>query len=177
MTWKSYAAMSGATVLAGWLASSPASNAPASTAASRPPSPRRDAQPASDIEQQATRLQSRLRAERAYSAPQRNPFRFAAREAADADIAERAAIAELSAPPVDLAPSAPAVSVAGIAEEQIDGRVERTAILSSPLGVLLVREGEEILGYYRVTRIEGEAVEVVGLADGVPLRLTMGTPR
>lgn len=176
MTWKSYAAMSGATVLAGWLASSPSSNAPASTVVSRPPSPRRDAQPASDIEQQATRLQSRLRAERAYSAPQRNPFRFAAREA-DADTSERAAIPELSAPPVDLAPAAPAVSVAGIAEEQIDGRVERTAILSSPLGVLLVREGEEILGYYRVTRIEGEAVEVVGLADGVPLRLTLGTRR
>jgi hypothetical protein len=176
MTWKAYAAVSSATVLAGWLASSPSSNEPASPVASRPQSPRRDAQPASDIEQQATRLQSRLRAERAYSEPQRNPFRFAAREAGDADIAERAPIPELPAAPVDLAPAAPAVSVAGIAEEQVDGRIERTAILSSPLGVLLVREGEEILGYYRVTRIEGEAVEVVGLADGVPLRLTLGTP-
>ena len=177
MTWKSYVAMSGATVLAGWLASSPSSNAPASTAVSRPPSPRPDAQPANDIEQQATRLQSRLRAERAYSEPQRNPFRFADREAAGPQIGERASIPELPTEPVDVGPVAPPVSVAGIAEEQIDGRVERTAILSSPLGVLLVREGEEILGYYRVTRIEGEAVEVVGLADGVPLRLTLGTPR
>ena len=84
---------------------------------------------------------------------------------------------ELPTKPVDVGPVAPPVSVAGIAEEQIDGRVERTAILSSPLGVLLVREGEEILGYYRVTRIEGEAVEVVGLADGAPLRLTLGAPR
>lgn len=176
MTWKSYAAVSGATVLAGWLASSPSTNAPTSVVA-RSPSPRRDAQPASDIEQQATRLQSRLRAERAYSAPQRNPFRFDAREAAGSEIAERDPIPELPTDPVDLAPPAPPVSVAGIAEEQTDGGVVRTAILSSPMGVLLVREGEEILGYYRVTRIEGEAVEVVGLADGVPLRLTLGTPR
>jgi hypothetical protein len=177
MTWKSYVAVSSATVLAGWLASSPSSNEPASAVVSRPQSPRRDAQPANDIEEQATRLQSRLRAERAYAEPQRNPFRFAAREAAGDDSADRGSIPELPSEPVDLPPSAPAVSVAGIAEEQIDGRVVRTAILSSPLGVLLVREGEEILGYYRVTRIEGEAVELVGLADDMPLRLTLGTPR
>ena len=123
------------------------------------------------------RLQSRLRAERAYSAPQRDLFRFADREAAGSDLAERGPIPELPTEPVDLGPTAPALTVAGIAEEQLDSRVERTAILSSPMGVLLVREGEEILGYYRVTRIDAEAVELAGLADGVSLRLTLGNPR
>jgi hypothetical protein len=130
-----------------------------------------------DIEQQATRLQSRLRAERAYSEPQRNPFRFAAQEAADAELVDRGPIPELPTEPGDLGPTAPAVTLAGIAEEEVDGRAQRTAILSSPMGVLLVREGEEILGYYRVTRIESDAVEVVGLADGITLRLPLGGAR
>jgi hypothetical protein len=174
MTWKSYAAVSGATVLAGWLASSPASNTPAGRAVSSRPSPRRGATSVSDIEQQATRLQSRLRAVRAYNEPHRNPFRFAGRAEAATNEGEFDPVVESALPPVDLAPAAPRISVAGIAEEQSDGRVERTAILSSPMGVLLVREGEEVLGYYRVTRIDSEAVELVGLNDGTATRLTLG---
>jgi hypothetical protein len=67
------------------------------------------------------------------------------------------------------------VSVAGIAEEQRDGRVERTAILSSPMGVLLVHEGDTIVDDYRVGRIEAESVEVVRVSDGTSTRLTLGT--
>ena len=67
MTWKSYAAVSGATVLAGWLASSPPSNTPGSTAGSATRSPRRPSPAATDIEQQAARLQSRLRSVREYA--------------------------------------------------------------------------------------------------------------
>ena len=79
-------------------------------------------------------------------------------------------------PPIDLVPAGPRVSVAGIAEEQLDGRVERTAILSSPMGVLLVHEGDTVLDDYRVGRIEAESVELVRLSDGTSTQLTFGAP-
>ena len=80
-------------------------------------------------------------------------------------------------PPIDLVPAGPRVSVAGIAEEQLDGRVERTAILSSPMGVLLVHEGDTVLDDYRVGRIEAESVELVRLSDGTSTQLTFGAPQ
>ena len=177
MTWKSYAAVSGATVLAGWLASSPPSNTPQRAAVSSPAAPRRRDAAVTDIQEQATRLQSRLRAPRAYAEPRRNPFRFAERVSAASSRPEEALGPEAPAPPVDLGPPAPRIVVAGIAEEDVDGRVERTAILSSPMGVMLVREGEEILDYYRVNKIEAEAVELVRLTDGTPTRFTFATPQ
>ena len=177
MTWKSYAAVSGATVLAGWLASSPPSNTPPPAAAASPRTPRHRDASVNDIQEQATRLQSRLRGPRAYAAPQRNPFRFAERVSTPSSRAEQPLVPETPTEPVDLAPPAPRIVVAGIAEEEVDGRVERTAILSSPMGVLFVHEGDEILNYYRVNRIEAEAVEFLRLTDGAPTRFTFGTPQ
>ena len=58
-----------------------------------------------------------------------------------------------------------------VTEDQVELRVERMAILSSPAGVLLVHEGEEVLGKYRVLKIESEAVELLSHADGTTLRL------
>ena len=69
---------------------------------------------------------------------------------------------------------APVVSLAGIAEDKIDepggSRIERTAVLSTPDGVLLVREGDDVLGLYRVVTIESGAVELER-ADGTTLRI------
>jgi hypothetical protein len=39
--------------------------------------------------------------------------------------------------------------------------------------VLLVKEGEEILGRYRVARIGSDAVELLSLEDGATLRLLL----
>jgi hypothetical protein len=176
MTWKSYAAVSGATVLAGWLASAPPANAPASAASASRQAARPSATAPSDIEQQAMRLQARLRAERAFREPERNPFRFGARRSAAAGAARAVAEPESPAPPpVNAAPPAPLVSLSGIAEDRMGDRVDRTAILSSPAGVLLVHEGDEILGYYRIGRIETEAVELIAVRDGATRRLTLGT--
>jgi hypothetical protein len=142
--------------------------------APRPPAPRGAA--ALDIEREADRLQVRVRREVEYTQPQRNPFRFgAARPAVEpgGDIAEPAP-APL-APPVAIpfvAPS-PVMKLAGIAEDQKGEQMERTAILSSPSGVLLVHEGDAVMGDYRVGRIESEAVELVKV-DGSTLRLTLG---
>ena len=67
MNWKSYAAVSGATVLAGWFASTPPSNAPAGAPAPSAPQPAAAANAPTDIELQAMRLQARLGAERVYA--------------------------------------------------------------------------------------------------------------
>jgi hypothetical protein len=173
VTWKSYVAVSGATVLAGWLASTPPSNAPESAAPGRrQPAAPRDV-PASDIEREAERLQVRVRREVEYTRPQRNPFRFGAGRP-DADRGGDLPAPVPPAQPIVTAPVAPPplVSLSGIAEDQDGQRVERTAILSSPSGVLLVKEGDPVLGDYRVARIESEAVELLK-TDGSTLRLTL----
>ena len=73
MTWKSYAAASGATVLAGWLASSPPETVAngAAVVRSRPARASVSAASASDIEEQASRLQARIRRETSYARPAR----------------------------------------------------------------------------------------------------------
>ena len=117
------------------------------------------------------RLQARVRREAAYMQPARNPFRFgSARPIASPGI-EGAGAASPAETLVPAPPPPPPVSLAGIAEDQVEQRVERTAILSSPDGVLLVHEGDNVLGQYRVARIESEAVELVKLTDGTTLRL------
>lgn len=171
MTWKAYAAVSGATVLAGWLASAPPSNAPDTSGPAPGPPASRRATPPADIEREALRLEARGQREAVYTQPHRNPFRFGAARpiaSAEGDVPEAASPAETFVPVV--APPPP-VSLSGIAEDQVGQRVDRTAILSSPDGVLLVHEGDDVLGQYRVAKIESEAIELVKVADGTTLRL------
>jgi hypothetical protein len=175
-TWKSYAAVSGATVFAGWLASAPPSavseDRPAAPALSRLAAPGAP----SDIAEQASRLQSRIRREMAYTSPERNPFQFEAVRPATpvvAGFAQPEPSVELSAP---AAASRPFLTLAGVATDRVPQGVERTAILSSTLGVLLVRAGDEVLGEYRVGAVEDESVELISLADGSTLRLSFATP-
>ncbi len=183
MTWKAYAAVSGATVMAGWFVSAPPSSfpdsgVPGSSAAVSSQTALRAAMLAPDIEQEATRLEARARREAVYAQPRRNPFRFGAARPIVSPAVEAAGTSssvETFVPAVvSSVPPPPQLSLAGIAEDQVEQRVERTAILSSPAGVLLVREGEDVLGTYRVAKIESEAVELVSHADGTTLRLGFG---
>jgi hypothetical protein len=176
MTWKSYAVVSGATVLAGWLASSPPSVAPVSSSApAQRTAPVTRTAAESDIEEQAARLQARVRQEVAYRQPERNPFRFGAKQKAARSVGGDISFTPPPAP-IELAPITPqavAISLSGIAEDQVGERMERTAILSAPSDVLLVREGDEVMGQYRVAKIEAGAVELVKLSDGSTLRLAL----
>jgi hypothetical protein len=173
MSWKSYAAVSGATVLAGWLASATPPNVPDRTAPAVRPPAARDVR-SSGIEREAERLQARVPREVEYTQPQRNPFRFGA---ARSEVNRGGDLPDPTPAPVPppvavpiVAP--PPVTLSGIAEDQKGQQMERTAILSSPSGVLLVREGDPVLEEYRVGRIESEAVELVK-SDGTTLRLTL----
>jgi len=172
MTWKSYLGVSGATVLAGWFASSPPSNVPATSGSTQPERSAAVPAAAADIEEQAARLQAGLRLEAAYREPERNPFRFGAKHMGQP---AREGFAPVPSPveAVVPVPSAPLVTLSGIAEDQVGERTERTAILSSPSGVLLVREGEDVLGKYRVAKIEADAVELADLTGSIQIRLTL----
>jgi hypothetical protein len=178
MSWKSYVVVSGATVLAGWLASTPPANAPdgAASGPAREPGAAGGI-PASDIEREAERLQVRVQREITYAPPQRNPFRFGAGRAAEGggDMPGPPSAAPPPTAALAVVPPPPPVSLAGIAEDQKGDLIERTAILSSPSGVLLLREGDAVLDY-RVARIEREAVELVK-TDGSTLRLTLSNPK
>jgi hypothetical protein len=184
MTWKTYAAVSGATVLAGWLASGPPQNAPAPGAT---PSRRaqgsgaRTAAADTDIQDQAARLQARMRQEPVYHEPSRNPFRFGGRDAPrTAPLGVEPGAREVApttnepvVPVVPAPPPPPPVKLSGIAEDRIGDRIERTAVLSVPSGVVLVREGDAVLGQYRVSRIEANAVELTDTLGGAPVRLSI----
>jgi hypothetical protein len=175
MTWKTYAAVSGATVLAGWIASSPPANAPATSASGqRRGAPAANRAPAgSDIEEQAARLQARLRQETEYQAPARNPFRFGSREVTRSATSERTEAPAPVEPVLPALPPPPPIRLSGIAEDGPADRIERTAVLSVPAGVLLVREGDVVLGQYRVARIEAGAVELTDASGGPAVRLTL----
>jgi hypothetical protein len=170
MTWKSYALASGATLIATYLASGPVTQPETAQPASRA-STRTNA--ANDIEEQAVRLESRLRARSSYTEPARNPFRFNGRRASSAGNGAGLATAEppIASPPPP-PPAPPVMKLSGVAADVVDGRTQLTAILSTPQGVLLVKEGDAAGPLYRVTKIEDTAIELVSVADGSTRRLS-----
>jgi hypothetical protein len=172
MTWKSYAVVSGAGLLATYLASGP-TIAPDRVPASRPAVATPSAQAPVDIQEQAERLRLRVREKTEYKEPSRNPFRFGARPARRAPVrTEALAAEELIVTPDDPPPQPPPIRLSGIATERIDGVRRRTAVLITLQGVLEVREGDPVGAEYRVLRIEEDAVELIA-SDGSTRRLTV----
>ena len=110
------------------------------------------------------RLHERLRPT---AAPEhnRNLFQFAPRAEAPAAIAAPPPVA----PPPAPVPAAPPFKLIGIAEDS----GTRTAILSSPAQLLMVKDGDVVLSKYRVTGISTDAIELSDTADGSVLRLVL----
>jgi hypothetical protein len=166
MNWKSTTLVSGAGLLATWFAAVPPSSVPADGPADDPlPAP--VAAAAASIEHEASRLQGQLRPQADFVPPIRDPFRFSRRQP-PSGIAREPDVAAESGP---VRAPAPVMMLVGIAADETADGIERTAILSTSAGVLLVRVGDDVLGRYRVTAIAGDALELVSLADGEPLRL------
>ena len=178
MTWKSTAVVSGAGLLSMWFAASPPAPIPATTSPATTQPSATAGTTGSDIEQQAERLQARVRRETDYREPSRNLFRFgprivqrpAARAPAPSAPAPTNTTPEFIPP---APPPPPLVSLSGVATDQAGDRTVRTAILSSPSGVLLVHEGDDVLGQFRVDHIGEDAVDLTGINDGSSLRLTL----
>jgi hypothetical protein len=171
MTWKSYAALSGAGLLATYLASTPPTLPPRAPAA-RPAADAGAARVEDDIEEQAARLGSRVREEVAFRPPSRNPFRFGARTPPPG----RSAAAPPPAPPATepvppAPPPPPPIRLTGIATSTVNGEPQRVAILLTVQGVVEARAGD-MAGAYRIVRVDEDGVEVVG-PDGTNRRLIL----
>jgi len=164
MNWKSTAAVSGAGLLATWLASAPPASTPASSQAVRTP----ESHAATDIVREADRLQTRVRGEVEYAQPLRNPFRFGERtRAAGSGLV---ASAPAAAPVVAPVPEPLRVKLSGIAIDTVDGREQRTAILNTPSGLVFAHEGDDVAGNYKVGKIGEDAVDLIK-TDGSVLQL------
>jgi hypothetical protein len=179
MDWKSTAVISGAGVLATWFFSMPAAQVPPTASATHvtavAPAARSAADGAAeiDIQQEAERLQVRARPEPQYAQPSRNPFRFSEGKLPPA--AARAGAGTVAAPPitapvVPLALPPPRLALDGIAADNVDGKDQRTAIINTDAGEMLVKEGDQVAGY-RVSKIATDAVELMKIDDGSVLRL------
>jgi Tfp pilus assembly protein PilP len=129
---------------------------------------------AADIQREADRLRVRLREDPVFREPSRNPFRFA-------PPARVAPAPREAAPPITEEPMAPVtpeqptlrITLSGIAEDKVGDQVVRTAIVSTPSDVLLVKEGELIGDQYKVVKIAADAIELVRLEDGSIVRLAL----
>ncbi len=173
MDWKSTAVISGAGILATWFFSMPAIHSPATGAIAPAARPPQTTASTIDIQREADRLQVRV-----HQVPQhietstRNPFRFGARPAPAARPSGTSGPAPAAAI-VPQPPPPPDITLDGIATDVVDGQAQRTAILKTDAGIVLVREGEQVAGQFRVEKIAPDAVELVKISDGSVLRLAL----
>jgi hypothetical protein len=172
-SWKWSIAATGATALAGWLASPPPHTAEAQSrrdvaAASSQPSA--DAAAVSEIEEQARRLSARLAPVTPSGAPSRNPFQFGARP-----VPRRAPVPEPVEPerPSDDIPQPFPLRLTGVAVDVVDGAETRTAIISWPGGVELAKAGDAAAPGYRVIAVGETFAEVERVSDNARERLML----
>jgi hypothetical protein len=158
--------------LAAWLANAATSNhesAPAPVARAAPIEAR-----GAELADEIARLHERLRPSALPRTPARNLFSFRS------DVARPAPAAPAPAPslffPVPSAATKPesGLKLSGFAEDSSpDGGIVRTAIISSPTQLYLVKEGEAVTARYRVTKISSDAVELTDVNGGASLRLVL----
>ena len=100
----------------------------------------------------------------------RDVFRFAVARAARP---ERAVPLVPPAPEPPVAPPRPALKLIGVAEDTASGTPVRTAIISTPDQLYVVREGEHVTSRFGVQRISPDVVELVDNVDASALRLAL----
>ena len=173
MNWKYTAIGTGATALATLLATTPARHPDAGVT-----SPPARSTPTTDVQQEAERLGARLRDVTRYEEPSRNPFRFEAKPASklptnvvSAPAEPPAASEEAPARPV------PALTLIGTVFDGPDASKPTTAILSTPGGVLLVREGDLIGSDLRVAKVDAEGVAVEATSGTLSFTIRFPSPR
>jgi hypothetical protein len=165
----------GAGALTAWLVAA-GTPRPAPAGPVRPQAGADAADAGGDLVVETARLRAAMAAMPARLQARRDLFRYEARRTAGA--AGLAAEREADVPPavglVDSAPasSRPELKLLGIAEDAAPGGESvRTAILSTPQQLHLVREGEQVALRFLVQRITADGVELKDLADDTPVYL------
>jgi hypothetical protein len=125
-----------------------------------------------ELSSEIARLRDRLHPTIAPSQPGRNLFTF--KPAARSLITPSAPAAP--APPIEPANERPVdlpLKLAGIAEEAAPDGPERTAIISAPGQLFMVKVGEQVTARYRVAKIGADTVELTDIETGAARRLAM----
>jgi hypothetical protein len=159
MTWKTTVVMSGAGLVATWLAAAPPTEPAAPLASASVPT----ATVVSPIEREAARLARGLAYQARLGVSARNPFRFDSVDGpvGDGDVVVAPLEAPLAVVEPSAAPATTRLSLVGIATNLVDGATERTAIVTGPTGVVLAGVGDSVGDGYRVMSIEADAVDLV----------------
>jgi hypothetical protein len=173
MTWKSTTVAGLATVAATWVASYAPAGRPTGSPSTAPTVAQTETV-AAQIQQEADRLHARLAQVGAYRDPRRNPFQFNARRSArQAPRPEPVVTIEDLADEPSPAPPTLRITLAGIAEDTVGGEQVRTAIVSTPDDVLLVKVGDAIGDQFTVAAIGADAIELVRTDTGATVRLAL----
>ena len=135
------------------------------------PHPTIDAQSA-DLAKEIARLHDRLRPDAPPRQPARNLFAFhTPPRRIVAPIAPTPAPAVSEAAPATL--PQPPLQLAGIAEDAGPDGPVRTAIISTPGQLFLVKAGDPVTSRYRVARVAADVVELTDAIDGSTRRLAL----
>jgi hypothetical protein len=164
MTWKLYAVVSAGAFAATYLMSSPKTEQAVTTAtAAAATQSARQRAAETEIEALANSLRVQVNSEAVFRTPGRDPFRFQTRvvQQAPASMPPPAFVAAPAAP----VPALPVLSLSGIATDVVDGTPMRSAVVSLPNGVVIVREGESVAGLYKVVAIGEDAIELESTGD------------
>ena len=119
-----------------------------------------------ELAAEVARLRARLRPTDQPQEPARNLFQFGDRASR---AATSAPVLPALEPPAVATPPLPPLALIGFASEG----ATRTAIISGFGDLFLAREGDRIAGQYRVSRVDGDGVDVTSLSDGSTLTLRL----
>ena len=148
------------------------SSSPARTAASRARAAQagRPLPPVFDLEVRADRLDGRA-ARTTQPDAQRNPFRFGDEVRASRDPQPaRPMTSEIVAPTTS---ALPVLSLVGIADQTVEGKPLRIAVISTPDGLVYAAAGQAVGTRYEVASVGADAVELKDLTDGSTRRLML----
>src|SRR4029450_12885479 len=170
MTWKLYAIVSAGAFVATYLMSSPKTDVATSKASAQAPKSSRQRAAERESEALPASLHVRLNSDAVFRAPGRDLFRFETRVQKPPAFVPPPAVVQGA--PVPVAPVLPGLSLSGVASDVVDGKPQRSAVVSLPNGVVIVREGESVAGLYTVVAIGGDSIdlEATGEHSRRPLR-------
>ena len=119
---------------------------------------------------EVARLHDRLHPNSTPKQPGRNLFQFTTAHARSQPVVQKPALSEA----VVVAAAAPSpFKLVGIAEDAGPDGPVRTAIVSAPGQLFLVKTGENVTLRYRVSKISAEVLELTDVGDGSILRLAL----
>jgi len=128
---------------------------------------------AGNVQAQARRLKQRLAAAPLPQRPVRNPFAF--RPVVSSAPAAAAPVRRAAAEPVaPLPPAEPRLELVGIAEQNVNQVLVRTAMIATESNELIMAVvGASVLGRYRVAAIAADGVELTDTTTGLSRRLVL----